>query len=129
MMNTGLCWDARFDRCVSCVRHAFHALGMQVVVFTKTSKQRMSWWICLQRNHRYLHCIHLHPSGFHVNLTLRLTGPTYSLTHLKHLHAPTSFLELRKGRSNRKERLMDGGDVQSPASVKLIDFDTVPWQH
>jgi len=37
--------------------------------------------------------------------------------------------ESPKGRANRKERLMDGGDVQSPASVKLIDFDTVEdWE-
>eukprot|EP00435_Cladocopium_sp_Y103_P054433 s345_g17.t1 len=37
--------------------------------------------------------------------------------------------ESPKGRANRKERLMDGGDAQSPASVKLIDFDTVEdWE-
>eukprot|EP00438_Fugacium_kawagutii_P032224 Skav231684 [mRNA] locus=scaffold597:911419:924323:+ [translate_table: standard] len=31
--------------------------------------------------------------------------------------------------SSGKERLMDGGDAQSPASVKLIDFDTVEdWE-
>ena len=36
----------------------------------------------------------------------------------------TFGISLRKGRANRKERLMDGGDAQSPASVKLIDFDT-----
>lgn len=37
--------------------------------------------------------------------------------------------ESPKGRANRKERLVDGGDVQSPASVKLIDFDTVEdWE-
>lgn len=64
----------------------------------------------------------------HLNF-ICLKGASYSPTHLKQLHTQTSFLELRKGRANRKERLVDGGDVQSPASVKLIDFDTVPWQH
>ena len=58
-MNAGQikCLDHRFDRCAPCI------LGMQAVVFTKTSKQRTSWWTCLQRNHRYLPCIHVHTSA------------------------------------------------------------------
>ena len=82
--------------------------GMPVDAFTKTSRQKTLWWICqapAQRN----------------SAPNKPVGILFE--ELQVCGAPRAFFP-RKAKTNQLNRLKDGGDAQSPASVKLIDFDT-----